>query len=164
MKRLMLKTVFSGFVTAWRLATWPTSRSPVLVIATTDGVVRAPSAFGITTGSPPSITATQLFVVPRSIPITFGTVASYLFVSCMYCGLFIETVHFSQQVIHNLRHVAYNSDGASILHACRTDHSQQATDLAFLTIACDHQAHIAHVIPFILPANDHLHTIGSTQL
>jgi hypothetical protein len=27
---------------------------------------------GITTGSPPSITATQLFVVPRSIPMTLG--------------------------------------------------------------------------------------------
>jgi hypothetical protein len=26
----------------------------------------------ITTGSPPSITATQLLVVPRSIPITFA--------------------------------------------------------------------------------------------
>ena len=28
MKRLIEKTVFSGLVTAWRLATWPTSRSP----------------------------------------------------------------------------------------------------------------------------------------
>src|SRR5699024_8234147 len=42
--------------------------SPVLVKPTTDGVVRAPSALGMTTGSPPSITATQLLVVPRSIP------------------------------------------------------------------------------------------------
>src|SRR5437899_7098494 len=62
-------TVFSGFVTACRFATWPTRRSPVLVIATTDGVVRAPSWLGITTGSPPCITATTEFVVPRSIPI-----------------------------------------------------------------------------------------------
>jgi hypothetical protein len=70
MNRLMLKTVFSGFVTACRLATWPTSRSPLFVTATMLGVVRAPSAFGMTTGSPPSITAMQLLVVPRSIPIT----------------------------------------------------------------------------------------------
>ena len=28
------------------------------------------SLFGITTGTPPSITATQEFVVPKSIPIT----------------------------------------------------------------------------------------------
>src|SRR5215471_16171887 len=62
-------TVFSGFVTACRLATWPTSRSPVLVMPTTDGVVRAPSWLGITTGSPPCITATTEFVVPKSIPI-----------------------------------------------------------------------------------------------
>src|SRR5215467_5030557 len=38
-------------------------------MATTDGVVRAPSWFGMTTGSPPCITATTEFVVPRSIPI-----------------------------------------------------------------------------------------------
>ena len=41
MKRLMLKIVFSGFVIAWRFATWPTSRSPLFVNATTDGVMRA---------------------------------------------------------------------------------------------------------------------------
>jgi hypothetical protein len=39
------------------------------VKATTEGVVLAPSAFAITVGLPPSITATQLFVVPKSIPI-----------------------------------------------------------------------------------------------
>src|SRR5215470_4387793 len=69
MKRLIEYTVFSGFVTACLLATCPTSRSPVFVMATTDGVVRAPSWLGMTTGSPPCITATTEFVVPRSIPI-----------------------------------------------------------------------------------------------
>ncbi|MNT92266.1 hypothetical protein D3C72_2335190 [compost metagenome] len=34
-----------------------------------DGVVRAPSAFSITSGLPFSTTATQELVVPRSIPI-----------------------------------------------------------------------------------------------
>jgi hypothetical protein len=38
------------------------------VYATTEGVVRAPSAFSITLGLPPSMIATQLFVVPRSMP------------------------------------------------------------------------------------------------
>ena len=60
--------MFAGFVTAWRLASWPTSRSPVFVKATTDGTVRPPSADAMTVGSPPSITATTLFVVPRSMP------------------------------------------------------------------------------------------------
>src|SRR5437588_784070 len=68
MNRLIEYTVFSAFVTACRLATWPTRRSPLLVKATTDGVVRPPSWFAITTGSPLSITATTEFVVPRSIP------------------------------------------------------------------------------------------------
>src|ERR1700755_2291566 len=68
MKRLMEKTVFVGLVTAWRLATVPTRRSPLSVKATTDGVVRAPSAFSITVGSPPSRTAMHELVVPRSIP------------------------------------------------------------------------------------------------
>src|SRR5437763_16420264 len=69
MKRLIEKTVFSGLVTAWRLATWPTRRSPDLVNPTTDGVMRLPSGLVMTTGSPPSITATTEFVVPKSIPI-----------------------------------------------------------------------------------------------
>ena len=70
MNRLIEKTVFSGFVTAWRLATWPTRISPSLVNATTEGVSRLPSWLGMTTGLPPSITATTELVVPRSMPIT----------------------------------------------------------------------------------------------
>src|SRR5579862_1317569 len=38
-------------------------------MATTEGVVRPPSWLGITTGSPPCMTATTELVVPRSIPI-----------------------------------------------------------------------------------------------
>src|SRR4051794_34426714 len=68
MKRLIEKTVFCGFVTAWRFATVPTRRSPEAVKATTEGVVRPPSAFSITVGSPPSSTAIAELVVPRSIP------------------------------------------------------------------------------------------------
>src|SRR5690606_469799 len=41
-----------------------------------DGVVRAPSAFSITFGFDPSITATQLLVVPRSIPMTLAIYSS----------------------------------------------------------------------------------------
>src|SRR5262245_45209886 len=68
MKRLIEKTVLDGLVMACLFATWPTSLSPVLENPTTDGVVRLPSALGMTTGSPPSMTATHEFVVPRSIP------------------------------------------------------------------------------------------------
>ena len=71
MNRLIEKTVFSGLVMDWRLATCPTSRSPLLVNATTDGVVRAPSWLAMTVGCPPSITATTELVVPKSIPIIF---------------------------------------------------------------------------------------------
>src|SRR5262245_22180996 len=66
--RLTDRMVRSTLVTACRLATSPTSTSPFLAKATTDGVVRAPSAFAMTVGSPPSRTATTEFVVPRSIP------------------------------------------------------------------------------------------------
>src|SRR5256885_610229 len=75
MKRLIEKIVFCGFVTCWRFAGAPTSRWSSFVNATTDGVVRPPSAFGITVGSPPSITAMHELVVPRSIPITFAIVS-----------------------------------------------------------------------------------------
>src|ERR1019366_6803936 len=71
MNRLIEKTVFSGLVMAWRLATWPTSRAPLLVKPTTDGVVRVPSWFAMTVGWPASITATHEFVVPKSMPIIF---------------------------------------------------------------------------------------------
>ena len=81
MKRLIEKIVFCGLVTAWRLATVPTSRSPPLVKATTDGVVRPPSAFSITDGSPPSSTAMHELVVPRSIPIVLPIVAVYSYSS-----------------------------------------------------------------------------------
>src|SRR3984957_16947952 len=68
MKRLIEKTVFWGLVTACRLAICPTSRSPALVNATTDGVVRPPSWFGMTTAWPPSITDTTELGVPKSMP------------------------------------------------------------------------------------------------
>jgi hypothetical protein len=69
MKRFTELTVFSGLVTACRFAVVPTYRSLDRgFIATIDGVVRPPSAFSITRGSPPSITAMQELVVPRSIP------------------------------------------------------------------------------------------------
>src|SRR5205807_5403621 len=71
-RRFTAKTVASGLVIAWRLAICPTRRSPASVKPTIDGVVRLPSELGITTGSPPSITTTQLLVVPRSMPMTLG--------------------------------------------------------------------------------------------
>jgi len=74
-RRFTAKMVLSPLVTAWRFAGWPTRRSPSLAKATIDGVVRAPSAFSITLGLPPSITATQLLVVPRSMPITLAMCA-----------------------------------------------------------------------------------------
>src|ERR1700741_1519364 len=64
--------VLREFVTAWRFAASPTMRSPLLVNATTDGVVRLPSEFSRTSGSPPSMTAMQELVVPKSMPITFA--------------------------------------------------------------------------------------------
>ena len=68
MRRLTAKMVFCGFVTAWRFADWPTRTSLSFVNATIDGVVRSPSLFSMTRGLPPSMIATQEFVVPRSMP------------------------------------------------------------------------------------------------
>src|SRR4051812_24820919 len=68
MWRFTERIVRSGLVIAWRLATSPTRTSPALLKATTDGVVREPSELGMTTGSPPSRTATTELVVPRSMP------------------------------------------------------------------------------------------------
>ena len=70
MKRFAEKIVFAGLVTAWRRAGIPTIVSPFFD-ATTDGVVRPPSAFGMTFACPPSMKATHELVVPRSIPMIF---------------------------------------------------------------------------------------------
>src|SRR5258708_19202042 len=85
MRRLMEKTVFSGLSTAGRFAPWPTSRSPFLVSARTEGVTRVPSLFSRTVGSPPSMTATTELVVPRSMPITFAI--TYRFISHVRAAL-----------------------------------------------------------------------------
>src|SRR5262245_53282761 len=77
MWRFTDRMVRSTLVTACRLATSPTRTSPDLANATTDGVVREPSALGMTVGSPPSSTATTLFVVPRSMP-TARAMSGYL--------------------------------------------------------------------------------------
>ena len=45
MNRLIEKIVFCGLVTAWRLATWPTSRSPSFVNA--DDRRSRPAALGV---------------------------------------------------------------------------------------------------------------------
>src|SRR3954451_2964946 len=66
--RLTERMVRSGLVTAWRLATSPTSTSPLRAKATIDGGGPEPSALAMTVGSPPSRTLTQEFVVPRSMP------------------------------------------------------------------------------------------------
>ncbi len=68
MKRLALKIVFSGLVTACRFAICPTRTSPLASQATTLGVMSEPSSFTITLGSRPTMMATTLLVVPRSIP------------------------------------------------------------------------------------------------
>ncbi|CUV02349.1 hypothetical protein MGWOODY_Clf2899 [hydrothermal vent metagenome] len=73
MRRFTENKVFSGLVTACRLATWPTYRSPVFSFtAITEGVVLAPSAFSTIIGSPASITAATELVVPRSMPRTLA--------------------------------------------------------------------------------------------
>src|SRR5690606_30941436 len=79
-KRLTAYSVFCGLVTACRLAGAPTRISPSAMYATMDGVVRAPSAFSIILTLLPSITATQLLVVPRSIPMIFPIAHSRQFV------------------------------------------------------------------------------------
>src|SRR4029450_10065474 len=68
MNRLAEVIVPFGLRMACRRASCPTSRSPWSVKATTEGVVRDPSALAITVGSPPSRTAITELVVPRSIP------------------------------------------------------------------------------------------------
>src|SRR5690625_7259878 len=70
MWRLTELMVRSTLVTAWRLAISPTRTSSDLLNATTDGVVRAPSAIATTLSSPPSRTTTTELIVTRTIRTT----------------------------------------------------------------------------------------------
>ena len=72
MRRFTANRVLSGLVTAWRFADCPTSTSESAPNATMDGVVRSPSLFSMTRGLLPSMTATQEFVVPRSMPMVLA--------------------------------------------------------------------------------------------
>jgi hypothetical protein len=72
--------VLSEFTTAWRFAKLPINNAPFFVYATTDGVVRNPSIFGITTGLLPSITAITELVVPKSIPKIFSRLITNNFI------------------------------------------------------------------------------------
>ena len=76
--------VLVGFVTACLLAGSPTLISPPSTNAITEGVVLLPSAFGITTGSFPSITETHEFVVPKSIPIILLIIYLFNFLNSIF--------------------------------------------------------------------------------
>src|SRR5919106_2229976 len=106
----MAKTVFSGLVTACRLAGIPTRICPSLVKATTEGVVRMPSGFSITLAWPPSIVATQEYVVPRSMPIAFAAMSP----------LSPMSIRAAVDVVHPLRVRIW------IAHAARPDLAQIA--------------------------------------
>ena len=93
--------VLSELVTACLLAVTPTKRSPSLLNATTEGVVLAPSEFAITTAWPPSRVATQLFVVPRSIPITGPLIFSHPF--------------FNYNFLYRILHLEYHYLGSILL-------------------------------------------------
>src|SRR5512136_1710583 len=60
--------VFRGLVTIWSLATPPTSHSPRSERATTLGRMRLPLSVGTTRGMRLRTWATQVLVVPRSMP------------------------------------------------------------------------------------------------
>ena len=68
MKRLVAGATRSGASSPSTWAFSPTTRSPVAVKPTTDGVSREPERDGMMRGVPPSTVATALYVVPRSMP------------------------------------------------------------------------------------------------
>ena len=95
--------VFFGFVMACRLAGSPILRSPSLTKPTTEGVVRLPSLLAITTGSLPSKTATQELVVPKSIPIIFPVIVSFLLFFSVFTVVWSSWFSVSRPYVNNIR-------------------------------------------------------------
>src|SRR5690606_11868936 len=85
--------VLAGLVIACLFAGSPTflSTLPLSKNATIEGVVLLPSLFCITTGSLPSITATQEFVVPKSIPIIFP-ISLFFYSNCYFVQPSVRSV------------------------------------------------------------------------
>lgn len=67
---------------------------PSAVKATTEGVVLIPSAFSITLGAEPSITATHELVVPKSIPIILSIAENCLetVLKSDFVGMILENI------------------------------------------------------------------------
>ena len=78
MKAILLSFILGTSLNAFQSAQPPARDIPKepAGTATIEGVVRPPSAFSMTLALLPSITATQEFVVPRSMPITLLMVTS----------------------------------------------------------------------------------------
>jgi hypothetical protein len=70
--------VFSGLVTACRLAAMPTRRVESSVMATTEGVVRAPSEFSMTRALRPSCHSVGINDVMSSIDAIFQSTDLYI--------------------------------------------------------------------------------------
>src|SRR4051812_10379076 len=137
MKRLMEKTVFVGLVTACRLATVPTRRSPLCVKATTDGVVRPPSAFSMTVGSPPSSTAMHEFVVPRSIPMVFAMCPLLYKISVCVTQIVAGRAHPQQR--------AFAALGAARVAGTATVAEQVHVELEFLSARGEREHLVVHL-------------------
>jgi len=88
MMRLMLNSVFLGFMAAWRMAGSPTRRLPSESQDTQEGVVRSPSALVSTSTSPLRQTATHEYVVPRSMPMTYLSPPARPPAAASACALF----------------------------------------------------------------------------
>jgi hypothetical protein len=107
--------VRSGLVIAWRFAESPTLRSPLSKKPITEGVVRLPSSFVITTGSFPSITDTHELVVPKSIPIILPIIINVLNILCVKIksdqrkrygkqhSFNLDFKHFNQSLYHLIK-------------------------------------------------------------
>src|ERR1700730_10542260 len=117
--------VFSGFVMLCRLAGCPTRTSPLSKNATTDGVVRAPSAFSIIFEVLPSITATQELVVPRSMPIAFA-------MRGLHCGRFVS-VGLRASAAVPPKGAPPREDGNHV-QAAPLDHAASLTSIFFASV------------------------------
>src|SRR5271156_1194254 len=127
---------------ACRFAASPTNRSPVLVNATTDGVIRRPSEFSRTLGSPPSMTAMQEFVVPKSMPMTFAIKKLVVFLNCR-----------ADTIVRN---------SSSTRGAIDAKHLQDAESLQ-LKINTSHSGHlqsVCQVCHYVTPLAHYFGTVG----
>src|SRR5919106_333447 len=115
MSRFAPQMVCFGLVTIWSFATPPTIKSFLAFTATTEGRIRFPRSVGTTLGILLRTEATQMLVVPRSMPMmrVLSAIGSGRVLACTLQGCGREKSYGARALRGTTCHLALAAYGRS---------------------------------------------------